>query len=402
MSLDRFFLIVGSPALFSRPRELFQKYTNLICLLAWMFSIFWCIPLFIWYTVNPRTSQVSLQLDGQIKSTNWSSWDIPQANKLDIGELCGVHLGSSINSFLQSSFFKENCGESIVEHLKFEKCEKLQCEIVENFNIDAPEKESSDDLFDSYEDYPLYDAQTYFEVLKEKRDCFFCVKAYNDYLICVASICFFVPLILMTICYILICTKLQETSKRVKFARSKEARKRFDLRKRVILMIIVILASFVICWLPFHIDKLIEVANYEKSKNDASFYLAESFSNYRSDKVPCSRSDFQFKENSPSSGLKTIAELLIFFNAALNPFIYTFMSSQFKEDFLKATKCLSVRFDQTRNSFNTKAKNLQLSFLKKRFSSTESVTFSNVASNRNSLQFSPDLTVIRVSESTVI
>jgi len=135
MSLDRFFLIVGSPALFSRPRELFQKYTNLICLLAWMFSIFWCIPLFIWYTVNPRTSQVSLQLDGQIKSTNWSSWDIPQANKLDIGELCGVHLGSSINSFLQSSFFKENCGESIVEHLKFEKCEKLQCEIVENFNI---------------------------------------------------------------------------------------------------------------------------------------------------------------------------------------------------------------------------------------------------------------------------
>jgi len=90
--------------------------------------------------------------------------------------------------------------------------------------------------------------------------------------------------------------------KNLKFARSKEARKRFDLRKRVILMIIVILASFVICWLPFHIDKLIEVANYEKSKNDASFYLAESFSNYRSDKVPCSRSDFQFKENSPSSG----------------------------------------------------------------------------------------------------
>ena len=100
-----------------------------------MFSIFWCIPLFIWYTVNPRTSQVSLQLDGQIKSTNWSSWDIPQANKLDIGELCGVHLGNSINSFLQSSSFKENCAESILEHLKFEKCDELQCEIVENFNI---------------------------------------------------------------------------------------------------------------------------------------------------------------------------------------------------------------------------------------------------------------------------
>jgi hypothetical protein len=102
---------------------------------VWMFSIFWCIPLFIWYTVNPRTSRVSLQLDGQIKSTNWSSWDIPNANKLDIGELCGVHLRNSINSLLQSSSFKENCGESILEHLKFEKCDELQCEIVENFNI---------------------------------------------------------------------------------------------------------------------------------------------------------------------------------------------------------------------------------------------------------------------------
>ena len=124
-------------------------------------------------------------------------------------------------------------------------------------------------------------------------------------------------------------------------------------------MIIVILASFVICWLPFHIDKLIEVANYERSKNDASFYLSETFSNFRTDDVPCSKNDFQFEENPPSSGrinrpthwsfcqkelnplflgLKTIAELLIFFNAALNPFIYTFMSSQFKEDFFKATK----------------------------------------------------------------
>merc|ERR1712037_53721 len=157
-------------------------------------------------------------------------------------------------------------GESIIEHLKYEKCEELQCEIVKNFNNDVPGQEDSSNLFDSYGDYSLYDAATYLNVLTEKRNCFFCVKAYNDYLICVASICFFVPLILMTICYILICTKLQETSKRVKFARSKEARKRFDLRKRVILMIIVILASFVICWLPFHIDKPIEVANYEKSK----------------------------------------------------------------------------------------------------------------------------------------
>ena len=47
---------------------------------------------------------------------------------------------------------------------------------------------------------------------------------------------------------------------------------------------------------------------------------------------------FQKKVKQIFSGLKTIAELLIFFNAALNPFIYTFMSSQFKEDFLKATK----------------------------------------------------------------
>ena len=74
----------------------------------------------------------------------------------------------------------------------------------------------SADVFGDYDDYPIYDAQVYIEVLQEKRGCFFCVKAYNDYLICVASICFFLPLILMTICYILICTKLQETSKRVK------------------------------------------------------------------------------------------------------------------------------------------------------------------------------------------
>jgi hypothetical protein len=67
-------------------------------------------------------------------------------------------------------------------------------------------------------------------------------------------------------------------------------------------MIIVILASFVICWLPFHIDKLIEVANYEKSKNDAPFYLSETFASFRADDVPCSKNEFQFEENPPSSG----------------------------------------------------------------------------------------------------
>ena len=91
MSLDRFYLIVGSPSLFTKSREIFQKYTNLICLFAWIFSIFWCIPLFIWYTVDPRTSQVSLQLDGEmIKSTNWSNWEVPQAIALEKRELCGA------------------------------------------------------------------------------------------------------------------------------------------------------------------------------------------------------------------------------------------------------------------------------------------------------------------------
>lgn len=53
-------------------------------------------------------------------------------------------------------------------------------------------------------------------------------------------------------------------------------------------------------------DKLIEVANYERSKNDPSLYLGDSFSNINNDQVPCSGGSFEFEENTASSGINQI------------------------------------------------------------------------------------------------
>ena len=38
-----------------------------------------------------------------------------------------------------------------------------------------------------------------------------------------------------------------------------------DARKRVILMIAIILISFVICWCPFHIEKLVEIVETSRT-----------------------------------------------------------------------------------------------------------------------------------------
>ena len=168
-------------------------------------------------------------------------------------------------------------------------------------------------------------------------------------------------------------------------------------------MIIVILASFVVCWLPFHVDKLIEVANYERSKNDPSLYLGDSFSNINNDQVPCSGGSFEFEENTASSGsnhvfftfesplfrIENNRRVVDFLQCSSQPFYLHIHEFTVQTRFYQCRQMvpthhtfvlwlflsMSTRFDHTRESFNHRAKNFQFNKLyKMRFSSTDSGT----------------------------
>lgn len=191
--------------------------------------------------------------------------------------------------------------------------------------------------------------------------CFYCVKAYNAYLICIMVICFFLPLILMIISYTLIFMKLHESTKRLKLARNTETKTRLDARKRVIIMIFVILASFVVCWCPFHIEKLIEIADTAQDIDEAAFINGDITGVTQND--PCNdltnSTDYLLPDDSlplynNRFTFKGVASFLVFLNAAINPFIYTFLSSKFKENLLNAvTCCQKVNQDIQRRSITT-------------------------------------------------
>ncbi|XP_068192917.1 somatostatin receptor type 5 [Antennarius striatus] len=116
---------------------------------------------------------------------------------------------------------------------------------------------------------------------------------------------FFFPLLVICLCYLFIVIKVRSSGKKV-FATSTRRRKS---ERRVTLMVVIVVAVFVVCWLPFY---ALNIANVVEP-------------------LPVEH-----------HGLYFFVVALGYANSCANPFIYAFLSDNFKRGFRKAL-CRSTR-----------------------------------------------------------
>lgn len=125
------------------------------------------------------------------------------------------------------------------------------------------------------------------------------------FIIYTSTVGFFCPLLVICLCYLLIVFKIRSSGKKV-HATSTKRRKS---EKKVTRMVVIIVAMFVVCWLPFY---ALNVVNLLVS-------------------LP---PDYQ--------GLYFFVVVLIYANSCANPIVYVFLSDNFKRGFRKAL-CRSTR-----------------------------------------------------------
>ena len=111
-----------------------------------------------------------------------------------------------------------------------------------------------------------------------------------------------IPLIIIAICYF-----LMATSKRLEWhpgstgAIGRQARS----RRRIAKTVAVVVTTFAVCWLPLHTIQLVMI-----------FFSFESFVTYNIIYI-----------------VKIVAHMFSYSNSAVNPFIYAFMSNDFRRSF---------------------------------------------------------------------
>lgn len=125
------------------------------------------------------------------------------------------------------------------------------------------------------------------------------------FIIYTSTVGFFCPLLVICLCYLLIVFKIRSSGKKV-HATSTKRRKS---ERKVTRMVVIIVAMFVVCWLPFY---ALNVVNLLVS-------------------LP---PDYQ--------GLYFFVVVLIYANSCANPIVYVFLSDNFKRGFRKAL-CRSTR-----------------------------------------------------------
>ncbi|XP_068605820.1 somatostatin receptor type 5 [Brachionichthys hirsutus] len=125
------------------------------------------------------------------------------------------------------------------------------------------------------------------------------------FIIYTAAVGFFCPLLVICLCYLLIVGKVRSSGKKV-FAASTRRRKS---ERRVTLMVVIVVAVFVVCWLPFY---ALNIVNLVKP-------------------LPAEH-----------RGLYFFVVVLGYANSCANPFVYGFLSENFKRGFRKAL-CRSTR-----------------------------------------------------------
>uniref|UniRef100_UPI00358E7628 somatostatin receptor type 5-like n=1 Tax=Myxine glutinosa TaxID=7769 RepID=UPI00358E7628 len=126
------------------------------------------------------------------------------------------------------------------------------------------------------------------------------VKVWSTVFILYTSLLgFFLPLFIICLCYLLIILKVKSSGMRVNSSKSRRS------EKRVTQMVVVVVAVFVLCWLPFYILNIVNLA--VEPPEDMLFHCLYLF-----------------------------IVILSYTNSCANPILYAFLSENFKQSFQKA------------------------------------------------------------------
>ena len=124
-----------------------------------------------------------------------------------------------------------------------------------------------------------------------------CKSSSKVYLLLVTVACFIIPLLIMTYCYLSIVYKVRMQRVQIQAWTASNPNMKMELKTAKI--VFAVLATFVICWLPFVTVYMLSVSGYEKRM---------------------------------SSGLFLIAVCLSAAHSACNPIIYITMNKRFRHD----------------------------------------------------------------------
>ncbi|XP_029014113.1 somatostatin receptor type 5-like [Betta splendens] len=117
-----------------------------------------------------------------------------------------------------------------------------------------------------------------------------------------ATVGFFGPLLIMCVCYLLIVIKMRSAGVRV--GRTRRGRS----ERKATRMVVVIVLFFVFCWLPFYVANIVNL-----------FHV-----------IP---------ESNATAALFFFLVILTYVNSCANPFLYGFLSDNFKQSFQKVLCC---------------------------------------------------------------
>uniref|UniRef100_A0A4W4ED66 G-protein coupled receptors family 1 profile domain-containing protein n=1 Tax=Electrophorus electricus TaxID=8005 RepID=A0A4W4ED66_ELEEL len=125
------------------------------------------------------------------------------------------------------------------------------------------------------------------------------------FIVYTATVGFFAPLLVICLCYLLIVVKVRSSGRRV---RATSVRRRKSERK-ITRMVVIVVAVFVLCWLPFYILNIVNLLVLLPGELRGLYYFVV---------------------------------VLSYANSCANPILYGFLSDNFKRGFRKAL-CRSTR-----------------------------------------------------------
>ncbi|XP_056136421.1 somatostatin-like receptor F_48D10.1 [Lampris incognitus] len=121
-----------------------------------------------------------------------------------------------------------------------------------------------------------------------------------------ATLGFFGPLLVISVCYLLIIVKVKSAGARVGFTKRRRS------ERKATRMVVVIVVVFVFCWLPFFIINIVNLVVI----------------------IP---------ESSVTAGIYFFSVILSYANSCANPLLYGFLSDNFKQSFKKVLCVRSLR-----------------------------------------------------------
>ncbi|XP_038639860.1 somatostatin receptor type 5-like [Scyliorhinus canicula] len=127
------------------------------------------------------------------------------------------------------------------------------------------------------------------------------------FIIYTATLGFFAPLLVICLCYLLIVIKVKSSGKKVRA----NSTKRKKSERRVTWMVVIVVAAFVFCWLPFYVMNIVNLVSTMPSEPALV-------------------------------GLYFFVVVLSYANSCANPIIYGFLSDNFKQGFRKVL-CRTTR-----------------------------------------------------------